>query len=77
MIINKNNIKEIMSGKWYIEPKEDWFVQHISENKLNCKKDETLFVAMDKETWLKGTGNTGVYANGRIHMIFYIRFMIR
>ena len=62
MIINKNNIKEIMSGKWYIEPKEDWFVQHISENKLNCKKDETLFVAMDKETWLKGTGNTGVYA---------------
>ncbi|WP_109441368.1 CapA family protein [Acinetobacter haemolyticus] len=62
MIINKKNIEEIMSGKWYIEPKEDWFVQHISENKLNCKRDETLFVAMDKETWLKGTGNTGVYA---------------
>ncbi|MCH7315986.1 CapA family protein [Acinetobacter sp. ANC 3882] len=62
MILNKNNIEEIMPGRWHVEPKDDWYVQHISENQLNCKKDETLFVAMDKETWLKGTGNTGVYA---------------
>lgn len=62
LLINKDMIEKIILGTWYREPQENWCVKHISENKLNCKKDETLFIAMDKETWLKGTGNTGVYA---------------
>ncbi|MEB3754568.1 CapA family protein [Acinetobacter sp. MD2(2019)] len=62
MILTKKNIAEIMPGKWYIEPSDDWCAKSISEYKSNCKKNETLFIAMDKETWLKGTGNSGVYA---------------
>lgn len=63
MIITKEIIEKIMPGKWYIEPEKEWSAYHISENKLNCKKGATLFIAMDKETWLKGTSNSGVYAN--------------
>lgn len=61
-MITKDIIEKTTLGTWYREPDENWFVSHISENKLNCKKGETLFIAMDKETWLKGTGNTGIYS---------------
>lgn len=62
-MITKDIIEKITPGTWFREPDANWLVNHISENKLNCKKGETLFIAMDKETWLKGTGNTGIYAN--------------
>ena len=63
MKINREIIEKLVDGYWYIQPHSDWYIDHIAETKFNCTTSHTLFVAMDKDTWLRGTGNTGLYAN--------------
>ncbi|WEG74235.1 hypothetical protein [Vagococcus intermedius] len=60
-ILELNNFVE---GTWHNgRPKEKVLVDHfaIDYDKIRTDK-KTLFFAMDKETWLRGTKNTGVYA---------------
>lgn len=60
--VNKLLLEKLIEGYWFRAPKDDWVTTHISENIKNLKGNETLFIAMDKVTWLKGTGNSGVYS---------------
>ena len=67
MIYDKERIEQLLEGYWYREPKEEWYVDNIDINKQQmmkyCQKGyKTLFIAMDSETWHKGSGNTGIYA---------------
>lgn len=59
--ITKQVVESLVPGEWYIEPKPDWYTTHISESRFNALGEQTLFIAMDQQTWLKGTGNTGIY----------------
>lgn len=61
-VINRQIIESLVQGYWYVEPKEDWFTTHISVSSATCLGKQTLFIAMDEATWVKGTSNTGVYA---------------
>lgn len=62
LVINKEFIENMMDGYWAVQPTENWQCRHISENFKSCINGKTLFIAMDKETWLRGTGNTGIYS---------------
>lgn len=59
--ITKEVVENLLEGEWYIEPQPDWYTTHISESRFNALGKQTLFIAMDQKTWLKGTGNTGIY----------------
>ena len=66
MIYDKERIEQLLDGYWYREPKEEWYVDNIDINKQQmmkyCQKGyKTLFIAIDSETWHKGSGNTGIY----------------
>lgn len=56
-VVTRELLESLVLGKWYIEPKDDWTIGHITENVNNCRGSQTLFIAMDKENWLKGSGN--------------------
>ena len=60
-IINKAVIEHLIDGYWYREPSLNWQASHISESRFTALGKQTLFIAMDEKTWLKGTGNTGIY----------------
>lgn len=60
-VISKDIVEQLVDGYWYIEPQEGWKTTHISESCYTCLGKETLFIAMDEDTWLRGTGNTGIY----------------
>ena len=71
MVYDKEQIEQLLEGYWYREPKEDWYVDNIDINKQQMKRYhqkgyKTLFIAMDSETWHKGSGNTGIYVDGKI-----------
>lgn len=59
--ITKEVVESLVAGEWYIEPQSDWYTTHISESRFNALGKQTLFIAMDQQTWLKGTSNTGIY----------------
>ncbi|WEG72480.1 Mur ligase family protein [Vagococcus intermedius] len=51
-------IEQLLEGYWYIEPKGNEIINQtiIDATKLASLKN-SLFIAMDHETWLKGSGN--------------------
>lgn len=59
------NIESIISGYWYRKPTKGWFVDSISisEGQVNMDKEKnTLFIAIDSDTWHKGSKNASIYA---------------
>lgn len=60
----KKDIETLLEGYWYREPKENWSVNSICMTGNGVKVDkekDVLFIAMDSDTWHKGTGNTAIY----------------
>ncbi len=60
---SKNELTDIIGGKWIVEPADDWRCWNLAVSSAGCVGQGTLFVAIDRERWLQGTGNTGVYAD--------------
>ncbi|MBN2220814.1 MAG: CapA family protein [Vallitaleaceae bacterium] len=73
---NKKLLQEIVGGSWYYEPGDDWGIYdfvidlasisksaEIFSELKPARKNKTMFIAMDKNTFLKGSGNTGVYGD--------------
>ncbi|MGJ7922749.1 CapA family protein [Neobacillus sp. LXY-4] len=58
----KDIIEEVLDGTWFIEPSLDWYATNVGVVQNHCQRERTLFIAIDKETWLAGTGNKGHYA---------------
>lgn len=58
----KNELTDIIGGKWLVEPADDWRCRNLAVSSSGCEGPGTLFVAIDKDRWLQGTGNTGAYA---------------
>lgn len=62
---NRKLIEKYVPGYWYREPENGWSVNDVVNTKAQINKEEnknTLFIAMDSETWHKGSGNRGIYA---------------
>lgn len=62
---NRNLIEKYVPGYWYHEPEDSWSVNDVVNARAQINKNEsknTLFIAMDSETWHKGSGNRGIYA---------------
>ncbi len=57
-------LQALLGGNWIVAPGEGWRAQDIaiSANKSDLQGDNCLFVAIDEETWHKGSGNTGIYS---------------
>lgn len=67
MVYDKELVEQLLEGYWYRKPQEGWYADNIDINKQQMKKYcqkgyKTLFIAMDSETWHKGSGNTGINA---------------
>ncbi|WP_210130126.1 CapA family protein [Staphylococcus sp. GDX8P54P] len=67
MVYNKKLIEQLLEGYWYRKPQDGWYVDNIDINKQQIKNYshdgyKTLFIAIDSETWHRGSGNTGIYA---------------
>ncbi|RZI02068.1 hypothetical protein EIG99_02715 [Staphylococcus condimenti] len=67
MNYNQKTIEHLLEGKWYRQPEEDWFVDNVVINPAQAKMEKkkgkkVLFIAIDSDTWHKGTGNRGMYA---------------
>lgn len=77
MVYDKNFIEQQIKGEWYRTPKKNWYVDNVvinnSQVNIEYKKGKKiLFIAIDSETWHKGSGNRGIYAgwtdtHGTIH----------
>lgn len=66
MNYNKKTIEQALKGYWYREPSEDWYANNIDINKQSAKRFsqqgyKVLFIAMDTETWDRGTQNIGSF----------------
>ncbi len=66
MNYNKKTIEQALEGYWYREPSEDWYANNIDINKQSTKRFsqqgyKVLFIAMDTETWDRGTQNIGSF----------------
>ncbi|RST59182.1 hypothetical protein D5F11_013725 [Siminovitchia terrae] len=60
-----HSIESAIPGYWYRTPEKGWFVNTvtISEGQVNVEKNKNiLFIAIDSETWHKGSKNTSIYA---------------
>ncbi len=57
-------LTQLLPGSvWHNRPDADWFAGDIAILHDNTAYDRPcLFVAIDTETWLRGSGNTGIYA---------------
>ena len=67
MNYNQEAIEQLLDGEWYRAPQEDWFVDNVVINQAQAKMEKkngkkVLFIAIDSDTWHKGTGNRGIYA---------------
>lgn len=67
MVYDKNFIEQQIKGEWYRTPKKNWYVDNVvinnSQVNIEYKKGKKiLFIAIDSETWHKGSGNRGIYA---------------
>lgn len=54
----------LLNGTWLNAPSKGWLARDIaiSANKWDLQGDNCLFVAMDEDTWHKGSANTGIYS---------------
>lgn len=63
---SKEDIEKSIPGYWYREPQdEEWAVETvaISRGQLSMETHKrALFIAIDIETWHKGSKNTGIYS---------------
>lgn len=71
---NKEHIENIIPGYWYRAPKHnDWYVDTvtISKGQLEMERNKSsLFIAMDSDTWHKGSKNIGIYSGWKdTHLI--------
>jgi len=59
-----DELRALLNGTWLNTPKDGWLANDIaiSANKSDLQGDNCLFVAIDEETWHKGSGNTGIYS---------------
>lgn len=65
MNINADKLSELLKGEWIVQPPKDWYFETLTISKAQCKLEKgkaNLFIAIDEETWHKGSGNIGIYA---------------
>lgn len=57
------DLEKLSGGIWHNRPDADWRADDIAlfHDKAHATRP-CLFIAMDTDTWLKGSGNTGIYA---------------
>jgi hypothetical protein len=60
---SKNQLTSIIGGTWIVEPTDDWRCWNLAILPEGCVGQGTLFIAIDKERWLQGSGNRGVYGD--------------
>ncbi len=56
------SLQHLLDGKWVVEPRADWCCWNLAIGEYACVGPGTLFIAIDRDRWLQGSGNTGVYA---------------
>ena len=67
MNYSKAVIESILPGRWINPPSAEWYVDSVAINKSQTETDfktnkKVLFIAIDSDTWHKGSGNRGIYA---------------
>ena len=60
--INKKTVEALLEGYWFNAPQDNWYSDCVAIQYSTATERQNLLVAIDQETWLKGTSNTGVYA---------------
>lgn len=60
-------IETELHGEWYRKPESDWYVDNITINPAQAKMEfnkghKVMFIAIDSDTWHKGSGNRGIYS---------------
>ena len=64
-MLTLKNISEMLDGEWIVPPKDlEVVVPRFAMYQMEIERKDrsTVFIAMDSETWLRGTKNTGVYS---------------
>lgn len=57
-------LAQLLNGRWTVMPSDDWFADDIALRTFDLKQPghRYLLVAIDSDTWHKGSGNMGIYA---------------
>lgn len=57
-------LAQLLNGRWTTTPSDDWFADDIALKIFDLKLPgrRYLLVAIDSDTWHKGSGNMGIYA---------------
>ena len=57
------DLAQLLNGSWSTMPEENWFADDIALQLHDLRQagNHYLFVAIDTETWHKGSGNRGIY----------------
>src|SRR5690625_2463813 len=64
-VYTKDVIENLFDGYWYREPTSNWFIETVTISKTDVNREgkrKKLFIAIDSETWHRGSGNQGIYA---------------
>ena len=57
------DLNAVLPGQWLVPPAMGWCAEEVAVFLSDRGRDKSrLFIAVDVETWLKGTQNTGIYA---------------
>ncbi|URN98133.1 CapA family protein [Leclercia adecarboxylata] len=60
------DLDKLPGSVWHHRPDADWHACDIAIFHVNAQPTRPcLFIAMDTDTWLQGSGNTGIYAGWR------------
>lgn len=65
MKIHATELSEILNGEWIVAPPKGWTYETVTISKQQCQLEKgkaNLFIAIDEDTWHKGSGNLGIYA---------------
>lgn len=57
-------LASLLDGEWLVAPPSDWQACDLSimRGGEDIESPDTLFIAIDEDTWHRGSGNRGVYA---------------
>jgi UDP-N-acetylmuramoyl-tripeptide--D-alanyl-D-alanine ligase len=55
-------LDELLPGRWINHPGPQWQAGRAAFRRTGVQGPETLFIAIDEETWHRSTGNRGIYA---------------
>lgn len=59
-----DDLVQQLNGRWLTAPPADWSATDLAISSADIIGDpNTLFIAIDENTWYAGSGNTGVYAD--------------